>query len=86
MAAQATATTEPEIAPAEYLRRTEAAAYIRNRYGFPCQPTWLAKLACVGGGPRFRKAGRIPVYAITDLTCWAEARMSRPVCSTSEAA
>jgi hypothetical protein len=80
MAAQATACA----APAEYLRRAEAAAYIRSRYGFPCAPTWLAKLACVGGGPTFRKAGRIPVYAKTECDRWAEERLSKPVRSTSE--
>ncbi len=34
-----------------YLSRTEAAQYIRSRYGFPCSRQWLAKLAVLGGGP-----------------------------------
>ena len=43
-----------------YLRRTDAAAYVTDRYAFPCSRQWLAKLAVVGGGPVFRKAGRYP--------------------------
>src|SRR5436853_20513 len=38
-----------------FLRRTEAATYVTDRYGFPCSRQWLAKLAVVGGGPVFRK-------------------------------
>jgi hypothetical protein len=29
------------------LRRTEAAKYVTETYGFPCSPKTLAKLACV---------------------------------------
>ena len=66
------------------LRRTNAAAYVRERYGFPCSTSWLAKLAVVGGGPAFRRAGRYPLYSVTDLDSWAKARMSRVVRSTAE--
>jgi hypothetical protein len=38
------------------------------------------KWACVGGGPKFRRFGRRPLYAPTDLLAWA-----LPVRSTSEA-
>ena len=68
----------------EYRRRADAARYIRERYAMPCQPTWLAKLAVIGGGPPFRKAGRIPIYATEDLDTWAKGRLSGPVVSTSE--
>ena len=34
-----------------FLRRSDAAAYITERYGFPCSRQWLAKLAVIGGGP-----------------------------------
>jgi hypothetical protein len=34
-----------------FLRRADAAAYVTDRYGFPCSRQWLAKLAVVGGGP-----------------------------------
>ncbi len=34
--------------PDRLLRRTEAAKYVTETYGFPCSPKTLAKLACVG--------------------------------------
>jgi hypothetical protein len=66
------------------LRRNEAAAYIRDRYRLPCADKYLAKLAVTGGGPRFRKASRWPIYDIADLDAWAKARISPKVASTSE--
>lgn len=57
------------------LRRVEAAAYIRNTYGMPCSPRWLAKLAVVGGGPPFHKAGPTPLYPVDDLDRWALDRL-----------
>jgi hypothetical protein len=66
------------------LRRSEAAQYISETYGFSCSEKTLAKLACVGGGPAFRKAGRIPLYAASDLDDWAHSKMSPLVRSTSE--
>lgn len=65
-------------------RRKDAAAYIRESFGFPCSPAWLAKLAVVGGGPCFRKAGRYPLYSQEDLDEWAESRLGPRVASTSE--
>jgi hypothetical protein len=70
--------------PALYFRRRDAAAYLRAKYGFGANKT-LAKLASVGGGPRFRMVGRFPVYAPEDLDAWAMARIGEPVKSTSEA-
>lgn len=67
-----------------YLRRAEAAAYVRQRWGMPCSRQWLAKLAVTGGGPVFRKAGRTPLYAPADLDAWAEARIGAPQRSTSD--
>ena len=66
-----------------YLRRTCAAQYIRETWGLPCSSKWLAKLAVVGGGPIYRKAGRFPVYSQTDLDVWAESRIGAPRRSTS---
>lgn len=68
-----------------YLRRTEAAKYLQDRYGAYTTET-LAKLACVGGGPRFQKLGPYPVYRPEWLDEWAEGRMSKPVASTAELA
>ncbi len=69
-----------------YLRRAEAAYYVRQNWGIPCSTKWLAKLAVTGGGPIFRKAGRFPIYLPCDLDAWAEARIGEPRRSTSVAA
>lgn len=69
-----------------FLRRGDAATYINDRYGFPCSRQWLAKLAVVGGGPLFHRAGRFPIYDVTDLDSWAMSRICGPVGSTSETA
>jgi len=68
---------------AVYLRRDDAARHIRETWGLPCSPRWLAKLAVVGGGPTYRKAGRTPIYAPADLDTWAKSRIGAPQKSTS---
>lgn len=67
-----------------YLRRREAALYIQTTFGFPCSRQWLAKLAVIGGGPIYRKAGRTPIYAPSDLDAWALERIGSPQRSTSD--
>jgi hypothetical protein len=66
------------------LRRAEAAHYIQERWGYPSSPRTLAKLACVGGGPTFRRASRFPLYEVRHLDEWVRAKLTRPVRSTSE--
>ena len=66
-----------------YLRREEAAKYVRENWGIPCAPKWLAKLAVEGGGPVFRKAGRFPMYAPSELDKWAEGRLGASQTSTA---
>lgn len=66
-----------------YFRRSDAAAYLKKHYGAYTTET-LAKLACVGGGPVFKKFGPFPIYTQEDLDSWALSRMTRPVRSTSE--
>lgn len=66
-----------------FLRRDKAAEYLQANWGFGAVDT-LATLATRGGGPRFRKLGRFPVYTETDLDDWARSRLSDPVSSTSE--
>ena len=67
------------------LRRTEAATYITETYGFPCSPKTLAKLACVSSdGPPFRLAGRFPLYSTKNLDSWAQNKIGPLVRSTSE--
>ena len=67
-----------------YLRRREAAQYLRGHWGLPCSEKYLAKLACVGGGPVYRRAGRIPLYTTADLDDYATAKVGKAVRSTSE--
>jgi hypothetical protein len=66
------------------MRRSEAARYIREAHGIPCAPATLAKYACFGNGPTFRKAGKFPIYSRDDLDAWANQRLGKPVRSTSE--
>ena len=68
------------------LRRKAASDYLRETHGLERAPSTLAKLAVIGGGPVFRRAGRIPLYSPDDLDCWAESLLSAPMRSTSEAA
>lgn len=65
-----------------FLSRAEAAEYVRSR-GLPCAKTTLAKLATLGGGPKFRKFGERAAYTSEWLDEWIESRLSEPVESTS---
>jgi hypothetical protein len=73
-----------ESNPATNMRRADAARYIRERHAIPCAPATLAKYACLGGGPAFRKAGKFPIYSRDDLDAWAKQRLGGLVRSTSE--
>lgn len=69
--------------PPTFLRRQPAGEYLRETYGFGSHRT-LAKLASVGGGPPFRKAGpRIVLYERTELDEWALSRVSAPIRHTA---
>jgi hypothetical protein len=70
----------------EYLRRKTASSYINDKWGASYAPETLAKLACVGGGPRFVKVGVYPLYRKEWLDEWVQARMSEPVAHNSELA
>ncbi|MAN78385.1 MAG: hypothetical protein CML24_14660 [Rhizobiales bacterium] len=65
------------------LRRAEASNYLNQRHGITIATKTLAKYACIGGGPAFRRDGRIPVYDRTELDRWAVERLGEPVTSTS---
>ncbi|MBS6474328.1 MAG: hypothetical protein KH347_08815 [Acetobacter sp.] len=44
----------------------------------------MAKYACVGGGPKFHKFGKMRVvYKITDLDEWIEQRLSDTFAATN---
>jgi predicted DNA-binding transcriptional regulator AlpA len=68
----------------KYLRRAEAAAYLKDKYGVGSRRT-LDKLASVGGGPVYIKLGGAAVYDPADLDAWAQSRMTRFKATTVEA-
>jgi len=68
-----------------FLRRDKAAEYLKSRYGAYTTET-LAKLACAGGGPKFRKPRRFPAYTPAALDEGALPRLTGPVSSTAELA
>jgi hypothetical protein len=68
------------------LRRKAAADYIRDTHGQSVASKTLAKLASLGGGPAFRKAGKFPLYEPDDLDEWAIARLSPRVFRSSDRA
>jgi hypothetical protein len=70
--------------PDALLRRHEAAAAL-TAAGYPVARATLATRAVRGGGPPFRRFGRVPLYRWGDLLHWAEGRTSAPMRSTSEA-
>ena len=72
-----------EHAPRQFLRRKQAAKYLKETYGFGAERT-LAKLATIGGGPEMVYAGRIPLYWLEGLDAYALAKLTGPVRSTSE--
>jgi hypothetical protein len=68
-----------------YLRRSAAAKYVQEKWGLPCAPRTLAKLACVASdGLAMYYFGRIPLYTEESLDNWALKRVSAPQRSTSD--
>ena len=65
------------------LRRSEASEYLRQHHGVSIAKATLAKYAVVGGGPKFRKFGRVPLYPTDELDTWVASRLSAPLTSTS---
>jgi hypothetical protein len=64
-------------------RRAGAAAL--TEAGYPTASATLATRASRGGGPAYRRYGPRVLYRWADLLTWAEARLSTPMRSTSEA-
>jgi hypothetical protein len=80
-----TTETREQVKFERLFRRTDAARYVTETYGFPCSPKTLAKLACISSnGPSFRMAGRIPLYPQPALDAWAQSKIGPLVRSTSE--
>lgn len=68
---------------ARFLRRKQAGEYLKNTYGFGT-PAVLLKLAVVGGGPEFHRAGRACIYERAALDRWAESKIGPALRSTSD--
>ena len=69
--------------PNTRLRRTATAAAL-TAAGFPVSDKTLATKASRGGGPPFRRFGRIPLYRWGDALAWAKSRLTPLRGSTSE--
>lgn len=69
--------------PAQYLRRRQAGEYLKSKYGFGSEKT-LAKLACLGGGPEFRKGMKAALYEPAKLDEWAVSKIGPSLRSTSD--
>ena len=66
------------------LLRPDQASEFLTAAGFPTARATLAKLRCVGSGPKFRRFGRLIVYSPTDLQDWASEKISAPLSNTSQ--
>jgi hypothetical protein len=70
--------------PAVFYRRKEAAQFLQDKYRQSVSDGLLAKLACKGGGPLFRKIGGDAIYEEDDLHRWAKGRIGPKFHSTAE--
>mgnify|MGYP001081421074 CR=1 FL=1 len=69
---------------ADNMKRAQASVYLMEVHGISRTPATLAKLACIGGGPKFRKAGtRTTIYARSGLDEWANSILSPVVENTA---
>jgi hypothetical protein len=66
-----------------FLTTPQAASFLSEQNGFPIAAHTLRKMRVVGGGPVFRRFGRLVVYDPRDLLQWASQRLSVPLVSTS---
>jgi hypothetical protein len=77
------ALTSGAAQPRRY-RRADASTYLREVWCIDRKPSTLAKLACLGGGPRFEHAGRTPLYPEPELDAFAQSILSGLKSSTSD--
>jgi hypothetical protein len=55
-----------------------------TKAGYPTARATLATRATRGGGPPYRRFGRVPLYRWGDAVEWAQSRLGPVVHSTSE--
>jgi hypothetical protein len=78
--------TRGSVMNCRFLRRKAASDYLDQVHGLHRAPATLAKLAVIGGGPIFRRVGRVPLYSTADLDHWVASKLSAPMRSTSDGA
>jgi hypothetical protein len=66
------------------MRRKLASRYLKKVHGVKLAPTTLAKLACLGGGPKYLKDGLFPLYPAEYLDEFAALRLGPLRSSTSD--
>lgn len=71
-----------EIHPDALLTRNRTAVVL-TAAGYPIATATLRIMATRGGGPVYRKFGRVAVYRWGDALAWAEARLTAPRGNTS---
>ena len=71
--------------PDKMLTRAEFCAALKEATGIAVSPATLATKATRGGGPVFVKFGPRAMIRWGDGLAWAQARLSKPRTSTSEA-
>ncbi len=69
-----------------YLTRVEQAEYLTTERGLRVSKNTLTKMASTGGGPRYCIFGNRAVSTVEWLDEWANAKLTAPRHSTSEAA
>ncbi len=66
------------------MTRAEAAGFLCER-GYTVASTTLSKYAVIGGGPRYEKFGRKPLYTAADLLAWVASKTTGPRRHSSQA-
>jgi hypothetical protein len=79
------ATINVDALKLDTLFRRKQLAEALSAAGFPIAMATLSTMASRGGGPPFRLWSRVPLYRWGCALAWAEARLSEPRRSTSEA-
>jgi hypothetical protein len=66
------------------MRRGELPAYLRQKFGITRSVSSFARLAVLGNGPPFYRAGRQVLYDPDDADVWARELLGKARSSTSE--
>jgi len=73
--------------PMPYMTPPEQVEYLFSAWGYKTSVRTLAKLRCIGGGPKFVKIGGRRVLSRPDwMDEWITQKTSHPVTSTSQLA